>query len=637
MNGADDGQGVTDPAETGFFGKLSIDRKLLLIIMLVSSVAMVISAGAFITYQWYRFRDRMVNDLSVQAEMVADNLTGAISFSDPDDAREVLESLKAELPIAYACVYNLEGAVFAQYRRQDFTAAPPPGPGEEGPRFEENRLVMSRKIILDGRHRGTVYLQSDLSELDAFLRQSLGALALMILLASVFAFLLSSKLRQVVTRPLFALANTAGKVSKDRDYSVRAQKTSQDEFGLLTDAFNNMLEQVEKRDLDLRNLRNLLSNIVNSMPSVLVGVDQDACVTQWNREAEKVTGVSAGDAQGKHLEDVFPQLAGDIEKVRTSIRNRETQKDTKVASESGGEIRYTDVTVYPLVDNGVTGAVIRVDDVTELVRIEEMMIQSEKMLSVGGLAAGMAHEINNPLAGILQNAQVVQNRLSQSMPKNLRIAEECGVSFQAITGYMEKRGVPSMLDAIIESGRRASRIVDNMLSFSRKSESRFNYHKMDELLDSIVELASNEYDLKKKYDFRQIEIIREYHPDTPEVCCESSKLQQVFLNILKNGAHAMAEKKGPQNVSRFILRVRPEGPMVRVEIEDNGPGMDEDTRKRVFEPFFTTKAVGLGTGLGLSVSYFIVTENHNGTMAVESSPGNGSNFIIRLPVCRDEK
>jgi signal transduction histidine kinase len=138
--------------------------------------------------------------------------------------------------------------------------------------------------------------------------------------------------------------------------------------------------------------------------------------------------------------------------------------------------------------------------------------------------------------------------------------------------------------------------------------------------------------LKKRYDFRQIEIVRDYAPDTPPVICQAGKMQQVFLKILRNGAEAMKGTQDAGRVPRFVLRVLPLGAVVRVEIEDNGPGMDEATRRRVFEPFFTTKPSGIGTGLGLSVSYFIVIQDHRGALSVQSQPGAGTSFIIELPV-----
>jgi PAS domain S-box-containing protein len=392
--------------------------------------------------------------------------------------------------------------------------------------------------------------------------------------------------------------------------------------------------QTAQAEEELRRLRNLLSNIVNSMPSILIGVDTEGLVTQWNREAELSTGVTAENAHGHRLERVFPQLAGEMEKVKEALRSRESQEETKVPNVVDGETRFSNITVFPLESNGIDGAVIRVDDVTERIRIEEMMIQSEKMLSVGGLAAGMAHEINNPLAGILQNIQVLQNRLTEDLPPNVRTAKECGTTLEAVRAYSEKRKILEMIESVKELGHRASQIVDNMLSFSRQGDPYYSLHDLSELIDKTLVLASSDYDLKRAYDFRRIEIVREYDPDTPRVPCESSKIQQVILNLLKNGAQAMAEN-GKEKPPRFILRVAPEGEMVRMEVEDNGCGMEPAVMKRVFEPFFTTKEAGIGTGLGLSISYFIITENHGGTMSVESLPGRGSTFIIKLSQGRD--
>ncbi len=134
--------------------------------------------------------------------------------------------------------------------------------------------------------------------------------------------------------------------------------------------------------------------------------------------------------------------------------------------------------------------------------------------------------------------------------------------------------------------------------------------------------------MNKKYDFRKVKITKEYNPGIPGTLCVKTKIQQVFLNLMKNSTQAMwdAKIKNPQ----LILRVFREENLVCIEIEDNGPGMDEATRKRVFEPFYTTKPVGFGTGLGLSVSYFIIVDDHGGKMTVESFPGQGAKFLIGL-------
>ena len=398
--------------------------------------------------------------------------------------------------------------------------------------------------------------------------------------------------------------------------------------------FAQDITERKQHEEELFRLRNYLSNIIDSMPSVLVGVDSKGRVTQWNRKAEKVTGIDSESARFQPLEKVFQSLGNEMERIKTSIRERRVITACKVLRRQDQNIRYEDITIYPLVANGVEGAVIRLDDVTEQVRLEEMMIQSEKMLSVGGLAAGMAHEINNPLAGMIQTADVLSRRLNAdaAIPANLRAAREAGISMEAVQRFIEARDIPKMLGTIKASGRRVAEIVNNMLSFSRKADAIVSSHSLASLLDKTLELAATDYDLKQQYDFKTIKILKEYQNDLPPVPCEATKIQQVILNILRNGAQAMQAKQSCAPC--FILRTRLDSQrnMAVIEIEDNGPGMDEQTQKRIFEPFFTTKPVGLGTGLGLSVSYFIITENHKGEMAIRSSPGGGAKFIIGLPL-----
>ncbi len=271
-------------------------------------------------------------------------------------------------------------------------------------------------------------------------------------------------------------------------------------------------------------------------------------------------------------------------------------------------------------------------DISDLKQAQEIMIQSEKMLSVGGLSAGMAHEINNPLAGMVQNSEMILRRLTDTkLPSNKKTAEELGLNMDAIKTYMEKRDILKMAHSVKQSGGRIANIVENMLSFARSEDNRESSYSIPEILDRTIELAKTDFDLKKQYDFRKINIIRTYEKGLPLISCEPNKLQQVFLNILNNGAYAMqqADTENPT----FILKISfdTESQKLCIEMEDNGPGMDGGVEKRIFEPFFTTKPVGVGTGLGLSVSYFIITENHRGEIKVDSEKGKGCKFIIHLP------
>ncbi|MCP4195513.1 MAG: PAS domain S-box protein [Proteobacteria bacterium] len=401
----------------------------------------------------------------------------------------------------------------------------------------------------------------------------------------------------------------------------------------------NVSQDITKRKQDekeLQRLRDNLGEIIDSSPSMIVCVDQEGKVTQWNSTAVQTIGVSAEEAVGQPLDKVFPRLANVMPLVCQAISSGMTQMVARKARPGEDKPRIEDILVYPLISGGIGGAVIRVDDVTERVRLDEIMVQSEKMLSVGGLAAGMAHEINNPLAGIMQTADVLVNRLTGDLPGNTSAAEKAGTTMEVIRTFMQARNVPKMLDNIQSSGNRAATIVSDMLSFARKSHSSFAPHDLAELLDQTVSIVGSDYDLKKKYDFRQIEIIRQYEEDLPRVRCESGKIQQVMFNLLRNGAEAMHDASGKDKTkqSRFVLRLAHEkiSRMVRIEIEDNGPGMDAAIRKRVFEPFYTTKSPNQGTGLGLSVSYFIITDTHGGEIGVESTLGKGANFIIKLPV-----
>ncbi|MGE5371835.1 MAG: ATP-binding protein [Solirubrobacterales bacterium] len=396
-----------------------------------------------------------------------------------------------------------------------------------------------------------------------------------------------------------------------------------------------MIDVTETRAQERRmnEMRVELNNVFDSMPSIVIGVDDQLRITRWNLEARNISHISEEAAIGQSVFDCYPDLRQHGSMIRAALSELKSFQKEKAVESAFGKSRLVEIGVYPLQsETSGRGAVIRIDDVTERTHMEEIMIQTEKMISVGGLATGMAHEINNPIGGILLAAKNVLRRTSEDVPINQETAASLALNLATVREYLERRGVFRMLNDIIEMAERAARIIANMLSFSNLSEADQSAVDLTGLLQSTIELAWHDYDLKKQYDFRRVDIVRDFEEDLPPVACSETEIQQVILNALKNSAQAIAEKEYGPEKPRIIVRLRREEDWARIEIEDNGPGIPEELRTKIFEPFFTTKPVGIGTGLGLSVSYYIIANNHHGTMGVESRPGEGTRLIIRIPI-----
>ena len=409
-------------------------------------------------------------------------------------------------------------------------------------------------------------------------------------------------------RPYLVSGVTAGLVGVGRDVSDRIQ--------------------LERR---LDSSRSLILNIIDSMPSTLVGVDQTGLVTHWNKQAEEETAIPRSQAIGRPLTEVHPFLGRAAPLVEKAVQSGLPQAEHTIRRIECGLLRYADITAYPLKTQGREEAVIRLDDATERVRMEEIMVQSEKMLSVGGLAAGMAHEINNPLGAIMQSAQNLDRRLMGDIPANTKAAHKTGTDLDSVRKYATERGIPVMIETIMESGKRAARIIQGMLNFSRKS-SDMEPCDLNEIVEQSLELAGTDYDMKKRYDFKKINIDKFLAEDLPNVPCSRTQITQVLLNLLRNSAQVLYDTRPTPANPRIAVRTALEGTHARIEVLDNGPGLPEEDRSRIFEPFYTTKEPGQGTGLGLSVSYFIITENHGGTFTADSGPEGGARFVIRLPL-----
>lgn len=620
---------------------VTIQSKLVLIIVTISTISLLLAATLFTLVQLREYRLSMVESLTSTANITAKNVQAAVLFENEDDATKVLSEFNRDSRILTAAIYTSEKTLFASYNlTNENIAVLYEFPDEnQSYQFKDDRFHLYQPITINGAENiiGYVYLKTNLESIRQQLVQNIIVTTIIVFSVLIITILLTSRLQKIISTPILELSQATQTIKDEKNYGIRVERDDYLEIQQLCDGFNSMLDELQQQNTDLLHLQNYLSNIIDSMPSVLIGVDAKNSITQWNSEAENVTGIKDTDAVGKQLEDVFPRLTSEIPRIQEAIRSREQQITIKKRYSHGEVLLYENTTIYPLIANGVEGAVIRLDDITDQVRIEEMMVQNEKIISLGGLAAGMAHEVNNPLAGIMQTASVMTNRLTRNdVEGNLDAADKVGTSMETIHAYMEQRGILRMLDSIHISGERVANLVNNMLTFARKGDDSLTSHNINELIDKSIELSSTDYDLKKQYDFKSITIVKDYDENLKLVICEESKIEQVFLNLLRNGAEAMQEAGVEQPTFTLQSYYDEKINKVCINIADNGPGMTEDTRKRIFEPFFTTKPVGVGTGLGLSVSYFIITENHSGEMTVESELGKGTTFCIKLPCERND-
>jgi len=374
-----------------------------------------------------------------------------------------------------------------------------------------------------------------------------------------------------------------------------------------------------------------MASIFNSMPSMLVGIDRDGRVTQWNKQAETDTGIRADDALRQPVAAVLPEFAASIDSLRQDAPHAVPISARGVPVDRNGERRFFDLMLYPLAADSLAEVVVRIEDVTARTREQGLLLQVEKMTSLGGLAAGLAHEINNPLGIITQAVQNVEQRTSREIAANRAAAATAGTDIEAVLAYHETREIPAFLKDIREAAGRAAHIVTSMLEFSRTGDTVRAPADLAQLLDVSLLFAASDLELKKRYKFGAIDIVRQYATDVPPVPVARVEMEQVFLNLLTNAVHAVSTNP-PERAPRIVLRLFREDEYAVVQIIDNGPGIETATQRRVFEPFFTTKPPGMGTGLGLSLAYTTVTLSHRGLIEVDSSPDQGACFTVRLPL-----
>lgn len=375
--------------------------------------------------------------------------------------------------------------------------------------------------------------------------------------------------------------------------------------GYIAVAIENSLlyQEQKKRAEELTLLKEFNESIVESVNVGLLAVDENGRITRCNSTVEQMIGLEREAAVGKHIEDIFDEsFALNLENILGKSRWHLTEVRNAyklLTRDAFGKSLVLNVAVAPLrsVSNQQTGAIVVLENVTSRVKLEETLQQSEKLSSIGLLAAGVAHEVNTPLTGVSSYTQMLLGMIPETDPKH------------------------ALLQKMQRQTDRASNIVGNLLNFSRTGNaSDFVEINVNKLLDDTLQLL--EPQLRKS----QVEVVKNYLSEPPKIQGNGGKLQQVFTNLILNARDAMygggtiALKTFVENEDEIII-----------EVSDTGEGISQENLTKIFDPFFTTKEVGSGTGLGLAVSYGIVQE-HAGTIEAKSEKGTGTVFRLVFPV-----
>ncbi|EPJ95358.1 MULTISPECIES: sensor histidine kinase [Pseudomonas] len=654
---------------------LPVGQKLLAALLVLLATVMLVANLTFISVAyWISHESTAPQALQTLGQLTSNPDLIAHALDSPENAKSLLNEIGSYAPLRAAAIYDSAGNLLVQLQHGEPLPLPEHYRHIEAWSLTELRSHQVTRLHHGDQPPGHLLLIAS-SELPmAFYTGTLTASLGILVFSVLLWFVVARQIKRLITQPIHRLEELSRQVSREENYALRAAPGNNDEIGSLAKAFNTMLSRIEVRDQELKRARdeareaydqaqalaeetrhanrklelevqvrskiekkltgfqNYLNCIIDSMPSALIALDEELYVTQWNQEASALSGTPLDDAMSKPIYLAFEPLKPFLPQLKDTIEHHRVAKIERVTWGQGEDARHYALTFYPLMGGAGRGVVIRIDDITQRLSLEDMMVQSEKMLSVGGLAAGMAHEINNPLGAILHNVQNIRRRLSSDLPKNIEQAEQTGIDLDVVNHYLQAREIPQLLDGIQQAGARAAKIVTHMLSFSRRSNRQMSPCDLSALIDQALDIASNDFDLAIGFDFKGQAIIRQFDPQLGPVPGIPNELEQVLLNLLKNAAQAIHQRTDKSEPGRIILRTRLNPPWAEIQIEDNGIGMPEPVRKRIFEPFFTTKEVGQGTGLGLSVSYFIITNNHKGQMEVHSTQGQGTCFTLRLPL-----
>lgn len=365
-----------------------------------------------------------------------------------------------------------------------------------------------------------------------------------------------------------------------------------------------------------------VQNILTSMPLVLVGLNRDGTITQWNHKAEQLSGIKAKNAIGRNLWSVYPDITLTPRHIEQSLDKNEPL--SLRYSQAGSY--HMDITVYPLDNYNEPGVVILVDDVTRRVITENMLIHHDKLASMGEMATAMANDIHTPLQAILFDLQSFHKALESG--KLLPAGGEQSSEFKRLE---------EMLAHASENGRQVESVIRNLLQFARGRNAKAQMASVTDILEHSLTQASEALSLPDAIPFGKIKVERHFDADTPQVPCHITELQQVFLSLFRHAYQSLADKAATQGldfVPTIKLYVGQSYDALSIRVQHNGVGLTAEEQMYLFEPYLHSTNVEQKSSAAadkrLSFPYFVITEQHRGHMAVTSDLDVGTTFHIQL-------
>jgi len=655
-----------------------IRRRLMSMVLLTSGAVLFVSTAASFAYEFLTYRHSAIQNLVTLSQIIANNSTAALAFENPEDARNILSALKAEPHIVLGALYDRKGALFASYARLGSHAGHdsdiPAHPQDAGYRFEQQYLVGLQPVVENDRRMGTLYLKSDTQAIYDQLRLHGIIAALVIAVSCLVAYLMSRNLQRQVSEPILSLAETARAVSDRRDYSVRATRTEGHELGLLTDAFNHMLTQIQgqhgKLNSQLGNLQ-LLQHITRAigerqdLPSlfrvVLTSLEDSlpidfgcVCLSDGaNLQVASVGIASTALAAAMQMTE-HTQVPVDSNGLSRCIKGelvyepdvREVPFPFPQRLAQGG---LRSLVIAPLaVENRVAGVLIasrRMENafastdceflrqLTEHVALashqmqlysalqqayedlrqsQHTVMQQERLRALGQMASGIAHDINNAISPI-------------SLYTDSLLEREPNLSERG-------RGHLTTIQRAIDD---VAGTVARMREFYRPREPQLEVARIElnRTLQQVIELTKARWSDLALQRGAMIELRTDFSAEPVEVMGAEGEIRDALTNLIFNAVDAMPEGGTLTLRTRSVQAETTDNAStdskVYIEVSDTGIGMDEETRRRCLEPFFTTKGER-GTGLGLAMVYGMI-QRHSAELELESELGRGTTFRMIFP------